>query len=237
MQLKHVRLLILFSQFGYAQLVDEPPASLRVDVADETGASISGATVVLRLVRPSLKSRMQRVEWVQSSDTSTVQFSALPPGTYSVCGYATQGKYLNPCEWNLPTPMPSLDSPGSKVVSVSLTLRRGAVLPIRLLDPSQLLARHEGKTAGAHVLMGVLSPGLIFHEIPFATADSGGRNYEITIPYEMPLEVILRSGFYRLSDSANLPLSVTVSSRVPVLAKAQQQRLPIVAFTIAGTTN
>jgi hypothetical protein len=79
-------------------------------------------------------------------------FDALPEGRYTLCARVQNSTWLNPCEWNFPTPTATV-SRTNPVANVTITLKRGAVVPIRIDDVGQLLAKNEGKTPGAGLLL------------------------------------------------------------------------------------
>jgi hypothetical protein len=43
-----------------------------------------------------------------------------------------------------------------------MIMKKGAAVPIRVEDPAKLLEQYEGKTPGAHLLLGVFSKARSF---------------------------------------------------------------------------
>jgi hypothetical protein len=107
-------------------------------------------------------------------------------------------------------------------------------VPIRIIDAGQLLAQNEGKTPGAGLLLGVSSPGLFFHRVPLASQDSSGRNYQIVVPFNTQLTLVLHSSFYHVNDANGIALSQAASTKIPLFVATSQQVAPI-KFTVSGT--
>jgi hypothetical protein len=106
-------------------------------------------------------------------------------------------------------------------------------VPIRIDDAGQLLAQHEGKTPGAGLLLTVSSPGFFFRLVPLASRDSSGRNYQIVVPFNTALTLVVHPSFYHVSSASNIPLSQTMSTKIPLLIATGQQ-VPPIKFTISG---
>ena len=108
-------------------------------VRGDDGTMIAGAYLSLQLEPPYVKSRHLETEWtLQSGSDGSFQFTGLNDGTYRICGYVPHGTRLNPCTWGLEPPTVTLSNtqPAS---TITLTLKQGAVVPIRINDLGQLL--------------------------------------------------------------------------------------------------
>ena len=81
-------------------------------------------------------------------------------------------------------------------------IRSGVVVPIRVNDPQQLLAKNEGITPGAHLLMGVGHPPFLFDDALVTSQDTGGRTYQITVPFGFAARLAIYSSFFHLSNAA-----------------------------------
>jgi hypothetical protein len=200
----------------------------------EDGTAIAGGVIMLHRSQPATsKLGRQQLDWsVVTSGVGTFQFSDLPTGSYTLCPRVQNSTWLNPCEWSLPTPTVTLSSL-TPDASITITLRRGAAVPIRVDDAGQLLAQNEGRTPGAGLLLNVSSPGFFFHPVPLASKDSGGRNYQIVVPFNTALTLVVHPSFYHVNNTNNVSLSQTVSTKIPLFVTAGQQVTPI-KFTIMG---
>jgi hypothetical protein len=163
------------------------------------------------------------------------QFVGLPEGSYTLCARVPNSTWLNPCEWNLPTPIATIlrSNPNA---TATITLKSGADVPIRIIDAGQLLAQNEGKTPGAGLFLGVSSPGFFFHTVPLATQDSNGRNYHIVVPFNTELTLVLHSSFYNVNDRNGVALTKVGSTKIPLLVTTGQQVAPL-QFTISGVVH
>lgn len=79
-------------------------------------------------------------------------------------------------------------------------LTEGAIVPVRVDDQAQLLEANEGKTPGAHLLMGVATDSGFFQTFALVSKDGAGRNYQLLIPFDRDLKVFAGSGFFQMSD-------------------------------------
>ena len=205
-------------------------------LAAEDGSSPQGATVVLHLAVKSVpKLRSQTTVWtsVAGADGS-FRFVGLPLGDYTVCPDLPGSTLLNPFAWNLPTPTATLTS-DNPTASITVTLKRGAVVPIRIDDSAQLLAQNEGKTLGAGLLVEVSdgSSGSFFRRVPVVSQDSTGRNLQIVVPFNTSLVLYVHPTLYQVSYATGVPLSRGATTRISLLVASGQQPAPI-NFTIAG---
>ena len=106
-------------------------------------------------------------------------------------------------------------------------------MPIQIDDPGRLLAQHEGKTPGAHLLVGVAGSAPQFHPARVVSTDVGGRTYETVIPYSASVRLMVSSTFFQLSDSVGLALARTGSAALPVTVLPGQQA-PVVKLVVTG---
>lgn len=186
-------------------------------VKGDDGSNLGGATVfVRRTLAQGLRLR-ERTKWTITTDTSGVfQIGSLPNGQYTLCVQALSGNWLNPCEWGTVVPTVTVSDP-QRSVSTTVVLKRGAAIPIRVDDPGQLLSLNEGKKNGAPLLVGVRSDALIFHAAPVASQDSGGRNYDVTIPFNAQVSLVVASSGFRLTDGAGKPFANNGAAAVPLV--------------------
>jgi hypothetical protein len=99
--------------------------------------------------------------------------------------------------------------------------------------PGGLLAQNEGKTPGAHLLLGVRSDALIFHPASVVAQDSAGRTYQITIPFDAKVNLVLASSFFRLTDGMGAALAASGSATIPV-AVPSGQTPPTLRLVVSG---
>jgi hypothetical protein len=112
-------------------------------------------------------------------------------------------------------------------------MKRGAAVSIRVDDPSGLLVQNEGKTPGAHLLLGVRSDAGIFHTASVIAQDPGGRDYSVTIPFDAKVNLVVASSFFRLADATGAPFAASGAAAVPV-AVPSGQAPPTLRLAVSG---
>lgn len=235
------RLLFLYAMLGVVGLAQLAPVSGTINgtLSGEDGSTLQGATIVLHLLAKSApRQRPRTTVWTSVAGTSgAFQFVGLPEGDYTLCPSLPNSTLLNPCAWGLPTPIATITS-SNPTANIAVTLKRGAVVPIRIDDSAQLLAQHEGKTPGAGLLVQVSDgvPGSFFRRVPVVSQDSTGRDLQIVVPFNTPLTLYIHSTFYHVSDAIGVPLGQGATTRIPLVMASGQQIAPI-KFTITGASN
>ncbi|MGH9660449.1 MAG: carboxypeptidase-like regulatory domain-containing protein [Bryobacteraceae bacterium] len=216
-----------------AQEISPASGSLAGILRGDDGTNVAGGKVLLRGTG-STPPRGRIIQLTATSDSEgSFRFDRLPDGRYALCANVVSSAWLNPCEWGLRPPVVEISRP-LRSASVTMVLRKGAVVPIRVDDSGQRLAQHEGKTAGAHLLLGVGSDNLVFRQASIASRDATGANYRILIPFDTALKLIISSSFFQLSDAVGLPLSRSGSTAIPLLVPAGQSPSTI-RLIVTGT--
>jgi hypothetical protein len=189
--------------------------------------------VTLYRIPPYPPGRLRKTEWVATSkDAGSFRFDALYYGPYRLCAQVPGSAWLNPCEWGL-RPETATLSIANQSPSVTIILKKGVAVPIRVDDPGRSLSQYEGKTPGAHLLLGVSNDALVFHPAQLTSEDSNGRNHQIVIPFDAPVKLVVSSFFFQLSDASGIPLPRTGSVAIPVTVPTGQQPVPI-KLTVTG---
>jgi hypothetical protein len=229
-------LVIVSSVVLAAQAQQAGPAvggEISVTVKGEDGSVQSGAGVFLKRTLAQGAPPRQRADWSSTASAAgTVTFNLLPNGQCALCAQAAAGNWLNPCEWGAARPAVVV-SAAQRTVSTTLVLKRGAAVSIRVDDPSGLLAQNEGKTPGAHLLLGVRSDVGIFHTGSVIAEDPAGREYSVTIPYDAKVNLVVASSFFRLTDTTAAPFAASGAASVPVAVPSGQVP-PTLRLTVSG---
>ena len=177
--------------------------------------------------------RLRRVEWSALSDAEgSFRFDGVGQGLYRLCGSAPSGAWLDPCDWGLPLTTTDL-SFAQNTADVTMTLRRGATVPVRIDDPGQFLSQSGAKTPGAGLLLGFATDSSLFHTLPLTSADQTGRNYQIVIPFDTTVKLIITSSHLQIADAAGLMLPVGVTSQIAVTVPSGAQP-PLLRFVVTG---
>lgn len=190
-------------------------------LSGDDGTPILGGSILLKR-RLSSSGRERKLELrTVSAASGAFRFSGLPEGQYTLCAQVPSSTWMNSCEWSL-TPSVVSILRGQPSVSITLVMRNGVAVPIRIEDPGQSLSRYEGSTAAAHLLLGVSSDTFVFHPASLISQDAIGRNYQIVIPFDAAARLIVYSSFFQLSNGVGVPLPKTGSTALPVTVPAGQ---------------
>jgi hypothetical protein len=136
-------------------------------------------------------------------------FSALPVGSYRICVQAPATDLLDPCQWSAPVIAKVIA--GQAGSPVHIVLDQGIPLNIRIDDVGQLLAKSEGKIAGAHLSVGVWGGNNLFHAAPIAGKDSSGRNHMIYVPKGRLVHVSAFSKYFHLAEAPTTAVNAPTS--------------------------
>ncbi len=204
-----------------------------VIVQGEDGSLLSGVGVFLQRALPLGAPPKQRTNWgTTSSAAGVATFDLLPNGQYTLCAQAASGNWLNPCEWGAARPSVVV-SATQRTAGTTLVLKRGAAVSVRVDDPSGLLAQNEGKTPGAHLLLGVRNDVGIFRAASVIAENPAGKEYSVTIPYDAKVNLVVASSFFRLADATGVPFAVSGAAAVPV-AVPSGQAPPTLRLAVSG---
>lgn len=219
-------------------LAQQPPVGdtgvITGAVRGEDGSSVAGAYVTLHLSFPSTPALRQRfqTQWgVYSGSGGSFQFSGLRNGTYRLCVQAPQTAWLDPCEWGLPIPSMTLTG-AQRSQSITVSLRKGVEVPIRIDDAGQILLQSEGRIAGAHLLVGVRTPAFTFRPAVLTAQEGTGRTLRVVIPFDRPVKVEVASSFFKLADSNGAAFS-RPGTAIPVTVPAGQ-KAPTIRLSVTG---
>ncbi len=200
----------------------------------DDGKAIIGGSVILQLLPPYSKTRFLKTEWGGVTGAGgSFRFDGLNDGQYRLCAQAPNSTWLNPCEWGLQAPKLSLSS-AQPSTTVTMVLKKGVALPIRIDDPGQFLALNEGKTPGAHLLVGIGNDALVFRPVPVLPPGTSGANRQIVIPFNSPVKLVVFSSFFQLSDTNGLPLAKS-GAAIPILVPLGTQP-PLIKLTVTGAS-
>jgi hypothetical protein len=202
-------------------------------VKGDDGSAVSGAAVYLKRTQTSGQSPRQQSEWATTAAADgTFEVGPLPNGQYTLCAQITLGNWLNPCEWGNSPPAVTV-APPQRSASATIVMKRGAVVSIRVNDPGQLLAQNEGKVPGAHLLLGVRNDAFGFRSASVASQDSGGRNYQVTIPFGESVNLVIASPFFSLANATGQALPTTGANTMQLLTPSGQTP-PAITFGVTG---
>ena len=228
--MKHPILVLIYTwAVPYAVLAD----SISGTVNGSDGSIITSGLVTAyqTMAATSLRPRSTPTSALVLPD-GTFQFGALAEGTYTVCARAPLTAWLGSCEWGSPGSTVSLmQTKPSAVVRIVLT--RGALIAVRVSDPTGLLTANEAKTPGGHLLVGVGMDSLVFLNAAIVSQDSAGRTYQVVVPFDRAVRISVASAFFGLSDVTGKALP-KFGNVIPVLVPSGQPP-PTVFLNVTGT--
>lgn len=210
--------------------------SLAGVVTGTNGELIGGATVEATLMEPSSRvpSRRPGVPFVRSATTGpdgSFRLNKLPAGMYAICVQLSESEWLSSCTWGRQPVVAEATDSGSDPISIAL--RKGAAISIQIEDVGGALARHEEKTAGAHLLVGVGGDDLLFRPAQLATTGGATRLYRVLVPFDTSVKLVVGSTLFRLADERGVPID-SMAKVMPVRV-AHSQVLPPVRLLVTGT--
>ena len=127
-----------------ALLAQSTTVSVQGAVTDASSKKpISGAYITA--IRSGLPPASQTVT---SAADGSFRLDGLSSGTYTLCTQVPGGGYVNPCSW-LPNPPTVTLAAGKAVTGVQLKLDAGAILGVRVNDPSAVLSKLGSARSGA----------------------------------------------------------------------------------------
>jgi hypothetical protein len=201
-------------------------------VSGEDGTPVVGARLFLRRTTTPAGLARKREWYAVTGNLGNFRFDGLPYGDFTLCAEAAGSVWLNPCEWGLHPPAVTITR-ARRAVSVAVSLKKGAAVPIRIDDPGRLLAQYEGKPGGGQILMGVSSDAHVFHWALMVSQDSGGRDLRIVVPFDTQVRLVVNSSFFQLANAAGIALPRTRSTLIPVAVSAGQVP-PALRFTVTS---
>lgn len=134
----------------------------------------------------------------------TFNLRALTEGEYLVCVKAAI-PYLNPCDWGPPAGFRVEN--GRVSGGVDLRLQAGAVIDIRVEDPSRSLANAPDTVRGSAISVGIMTSDGRYVPAALAVADAQERTYSVAVPAGLTPKLSFSSRIVRLLEGSRAPAS------------------------------
>jgi hypothetical protein len=223
--------------------------SLQGSVTDENGTPIVNASVhYSRIAQLTAQGTASKRFYVfDPSDpqytgtaltTSTGQYSALgmPSGNYYVCASVAFSAYLDGCLWQ--PVIQAVVPAGQSSASVSIRLKKGAVLRITVNDPLQLLRASTDPARGSNLIVGVQGQDGSIYVAPLASATATQWQLQITVPTTSQLNLWLFSTQLQIGDAARTQLDTRgPTSGISIPAGPADKSLQLQVLGPAATAN
>lgn len=224
-------------------VLGQPSATgaLQGAVRDEQGNSVAGVSVSYSRIAkftpgPHGQPLLVPGETVFNSQAlsdaqGAFQLAAAPVGDYILCAEIQSAAYLNPCKWGSPA---RVTIGTSAVASTTLVLKKGVFLKVRINDPMGLLP----KTNPGPLHAGGINVGVKFRSGAYVGAqntglDSGGRDYQVAIPSDEPVNLWLFSADVALQDAAGKAVDNKGSLILLQVMPGQDQIVSFTTFALA----
>jgi hypothetical protein len=168
---------------------------------------------------------------VSSDSTGAFLVPNLPPGDYEICGEHPSVALLNPCKWSTP-PRVTISAGAESIPSV--VLKRGVFLNVRVNDATGLLSSAAFNPVTApDLIVGVVYGTGAFLAATVSRIDGSGRDYQMAIPYSVPLQLSVTSRHVAVADSQGLPVDTSGARLIPF--KAAQGLDQFFILTVTGS--
>jgi hypothetical protein len=224
--------IICMSQSPQASPIQQAAAAVSGSLKGEDGTLLGNGLVVLHLLPPYPPTRSLRTDFAaKTAAGGDFQLTSLPFGTYQICAQAASGTWLAPCEWES-TRRTVTVSTLQPIANVTVTLKKGLAVPVRIDDVGGFLGQFEGKVPRAHLLLGVRNTVAGFRQATLISQDATGRNYQVIVPFGTSVNMHLFSTFFKLADPSGVALASNYGL-VPIQVPAGQQP-PAIRFKIVG---
>ena len=209
-------------------------------VLDQNGAPLAGALVAFQRV-PKLagypaahpgRTSLAPGEVIYSTAATTNrrgQYSAtgLPAGTYNYC--VLLAGYLDPCRWAY-GPRAVIQAGVTAPLPV-ITLKKGVIVSVTLLDPSKLVGQYNLIAPGFAV--GVFSQSGSYYGAGLSAQSSGRFLFQVTVPSDQPVHLWLHSSKYTLTDQSGTAIAAQ-GLRQALSQGAAQGAAQNLTFAITG---
>lgn len=209
---------------GFAQ-TDRPAGRIDGVVQTPGGKPLSGVTVAIYARNAILGPPVTPFTITgQTGEDGAFHVSGIPDGTYAVCPLAPNEDWVSPCNWQA-EPLVSV-ARGQAVAAPGVQLKPAVDLYVRVNDPRSKRSELEGKVPGAHILIGVRTPGGRLVPVPVKATDKNGADHHLSIPADIPLKLVVYSRAFDLSDSGDRAIDKLngMSTTVSIAAGAKQHK-------------
>jgi hypothetical protein len=194
---------------------------------ESSGAPLAGATITAVRITPAVP--LFTATAVTGLNGSFV-VSGLPTGQYGLC-IEPKGNVLDPCQWRSFLTTVNVKA-GSTTSGVSIRAKAASSFTLRLNDTGQFLISTAAAQKAPHIVVGVFDGSSVFHPAQ-ESRDSTGITYRISIPYDVPLKLVVVSPHATLSNALGAALPLQGLSQT-ILQSSSQPQLPTVTFNVTG---
>jgi len=171
----------------------------------------------------------QQIATSMSDYTGAFTIPSLPAGNYVACAQPETPGLLDPCQWGTSAPAFTVTA-GQTTSGVKITLAQGAVIPIHVNDPQQLLKPILGGRVDTSCRIHLVTAKGMHYEAPIVAQSVGGRDHSATVPFGTPYSLQVLCPALSLNDATGNPV-VSANSGTPIQAGATASTT---VFTVTG---
>lgn len=162
---------------------------------DEKGNAYGdGARVMVVKVAESPDGFEPFVSHAVTGKDGSYRIGNVPAGRYEICVLTQGGDYVNTCRWGKAAGTALVANGGTAAVNVSLT--KGRVFTIDLKDDDGYLDRHENKSIGGFLEVGVFTDQKEFVEAAIGSLTKNERKYRVVVPVGVKFRVRAQSPLF-----------------------------------------
>jgi hypothetical protein len=213
------------------------PGAAKGSVVDPNGAPVVRARIFIAQALPAAMARPAgppvltgpQMTTTMSDNTGAFVVPSLPPGNYVACAEPLTPGLLDPCQWGTSAPEFTVTS-GQTTTGVQIEVARGAVIPIHINDPQQLLQPVLGGRTDPNLRIHLVTARGFHYEAPIVAQAAGGRDHAATVPYGAAFSLLVLTPRLTVSDATGKP-AVSASAVTAVTAGAAPST---VVYTITG---
>lgn len=206
-----MRIAVIFLAFGSSFLPAQSVSggSIQGTVTDDQNKPVAGALVTVnRTLAASAKvAQTPFSRTIKTASDGSFLVQGLAPGTYSSCAQVPGDGYVSGCHWAPPL---EITVSNGQTVRTGLRISKGSILKVRVLDPANVASQKSKRPA---ILMGVWDGHGHFIPVHNTATDKAGMDYQLTIPYNRPLNFQIVSSKLKLSDAAGVSLAPSISAQ------------------------
>ncbi len=184
--------------------------SISGKVTDEKGKDYKGSARVMAMLVPEKPEGFTPfvTNAIAASDGS-YKILGLPAGKYEICVQALDGDYVDLCRWGTAAATPLVAA--GRDTAVNLKLTAGKVVTIAVEDSEGLLGRHEDKSPGGFLMVGVFTPQREVIDATILQDNKVTRVYRVVVPPNVKFKIRANSPLFDMvgANEALEPLRVT----------------------------
>ncbi len=161
---------------------------------DKGNAFRNGARVMVVKVAERPEGFTPFVSHAVTDKDGRYQIGDVPAGKYELCVWTSGGDWVNLCRWGQAAGTALVTNGATAEVNVALT--KGRVFTIDLKDDEGYLDRHENKSVGGFLDIGVLNEQRDLVEAETEMEDKVKRKYRVVVPVGVKFRVRAQSPLF-----------------------------------------